>query len=350
VTKRRRLTWVAIALGALVVLANAGAAAAYLYDSAQADQIAPGVTVAGVDVGGLSRSAAQARLESALVPRLEQPLVLAYGAHRFTVSPQRNGLRVDVDGMLANALAASRRGGLISRFVREVRGQPVAAEIPLAAAYSRSSVDAIADRVARSLDRPARAANVTPSADKLAVVPARWGLAVQRHVLAAAVRQALVNPHASRTITIPVRAVKPSVTTAGLAKKYAAFITVDREAYRLTFWKNLKPFRRYTIAVGRAGLETPAGLYTIDDKQVNPSWHVPRSAWAGSLAGQVIPPGPDDPIKARWMGFWNGAGIHGTDELSSLGTAASHGCIRMAIPDVEQLYDLVPLGTPIYVG
>jgi hypothetical protein len=281
---------------------------------------------------------------------LQQPLVLAYGTHRFTVSPQRNGLRVDVDGMLAQAVAASRRGGLISRFVREVRGQPVAAQIPLVADYSSSRIDALAARIARSLDRPARAATVAPGAERLAVVPARWGIAVQRRVLAAALRQAFVNPRAARTIAIPVRPVKPAVTTAGLAKKYPTFITVDREAFRLTFWKNLKPFRRYTIAVGRAGLETPAGLYKIDDKQVNPSWHVPMSPWAGSLAGQVIPPGPDDPIKARWMGFWNGAGIHGTDELSSLGTAASHGCIRMAIPDVEQLYDLVPLGTPIYVG
>ncbi|MEN3342702.1 MAG: L,D-transpeptidase ErfK/SrfK, partial [Actinomycetota bacterium] len=76
---------------------------------------------------------------------------------------------------------------------------------------------------------------------------------------------------------------------------------------------------------------------------------VPKSAWAGELAGRVIPPGPDDPIKARWMGFWNGAGIHGTDETWSLGSAASHGCIRMAIPDVIELYDLVPLDTSIYV-
>ena len=83
---------------------------------------------------------------------------------------------------------------------------------------------------------------------------------------------------------------------------------------------------------------------------MNPSWHVPNSSWAGALAGRVIPPGPDDPIKARWLGFYNGAGIHGTDEISSLGTAASHGCIRMSIPDVEQLYPLVPLHTPIYVG
>jgi lipoprotein-anchoring transpeptidase ErfK/SrfK len=102
--------------------------------------------------------------------------------------------------------------------------------------------------------------------------------------------------------------------------------------------------------VGRQGLETPAGLYSIQDKQVNPSWHVPNSAWAGSLAGKVIPPGPADPIKARWMGFAGGAGIHGTDELSSLGSAASHGCVRMAIPDVEQLYDQVSVGTPVYVA
>jgi lipoprotein-anchoring transpeptidase ErfK/SrfK len=102
--------------------------------------------------------------------------------------------------------------------------------------------------------------------------------------------------------------------------------------------------------VGMQGLETPAGLYHIQDKQVNPSWHVPNSAWAGSLAGKVIPPGPQDPIKARWMGFFNGAGIHGTDEIGSLGHNASHGCVRMAIPDVETLYDQVSVGTPVYVA
>ena len=140
------------------------------------------------------------------------------------------------------------------------------------------------------------------------------------------------------------------MTTDQLAQQYPTFITIDRAAFQLRLWQNLKLVKTYTIAVGQAGLETPAGEYTIDDKQVNPSWHVPDSAWAGDLAGQVIPPGPADPIKARWMGFYNGAGIHGTDEISSLGTAASHGCVRMSIPDVEELYDQVPLGTPIYIG
>jgi lipoprotein-anchoring transpeptidase ErfK/SrfK len=102
--------------------------------------------------------------------------------------------------------------------------------------------------------------------------------------------------------------------------------------------------------VGQQGLQTPAGLYHIQDKQVNPSWHVPLSSWAGPLAGQVIPPGPDDPLKARWMGIFNGAGIHGTAETWSIGHAFSHGCVRMFIPDVIDLYNRVQVGTPVYIG
>jgi lipoprotein-anchoring transpeptidase ErfK/SrfK len=98
------------------------------------------------------------------------------------------------------------------------------------------------------------------------------------------------------------------------------------------------------------GLETPAGLYAIENKEVNPSWHVPNSAWAGDLAGKVIPPGPGNPIQARWMGIYAGAGIHGTTEDGSIGSAASHGCIRMHIPDVEELYDQVSVGTPVYIA
>src|SRR5205814_5858169 len=161
---------------------------------------------------------------------------------------------------------------------------------------------------------------------------------------------ALLRPTGTRTLTVPTRTVEPRWTTATLPKRYPAFILVDRETYTLRLYRGLKLAKTYPIAVGRAGLETPAGLYRINDKQINPSWHVPNSAWAGSLAGRIIPPGPSDPIKARWLGFYNGAGIHGTTETWSLGHSASHGCIRMAISDVEQLYPLVPLQTPIYVG
>ena len=126
---------------------------------------------------------------------------------------------------------------------------------------------------------------------------------------------------------------------------------VDRGAFQLRLYKDLKLKKSYRIAVGQVGLETPAGLYAIQNKAVNAAWTVPNSAWAGDMAGQVIPGGtPENPLKARWMGIFAGAGIHGTDQVGSLGSAASHGCVRMAIPDVIELYDQVEVKTPIYIG
>jgi lipoprotein-anchoring transpeptidase ErfK/SrfK len=57
----------------------------------------------------------------------------------------------------------------------------------------------------------------------------------------------------------------------------------------------------------------------------------------------------ENPLKARWMGIVNGVGIHGTGEPSSIGTRASHGCIRMTVPDVVDLYPRVPVGTPVLI-
>jgi lipoprotein-anchoring transpeptidase ErfK/SrfK len=135
-----------------------------------------------------------------------------------------------------------------------------------------------------------------------------------------------------------------------LRRRYSSFVTIDRAAFRLRLFIHLRFARGYPIAVGQQGLQTPAGLYHIQNKVVNPSWQVPFSSWTGSLAGQVIPPGPDDPLKARWLGIFNGAGIHGTDETWSIGHAVSHGCVRMTIPEVIDLYNRVKIGTPVYIG
>jgi lipoprotein-anchoring transpeptidase ErfK/SrfK len=163
------------------------------------------------------------------------------------------------------------------------------------------------------------------------------------------INAAAQSPGRDQAVRAIVRTTKPDVTTKDLGNAYPRYIYVDRSSFTLRFYSHLKLVKSYTIAVGQQGLETPAGLYHAQDKQVNPSWHVPNSAWAGSLAGQVIPPGPADPLKARWIGIFDGAGIHGTDELSSLGSAASHGCVRMSIPDVIDLYDRVQVGDPIYI-
>ena len=164
------------------------------------------------------------------------------------------------------------------------------------------------------------------------------------------VAQALTVPGVERRVKAPVRILKPKVTQAQLAGKYPIVLVADRYNFKLRVYKNLNFQKEYTVAVGALGFDTPAGLYHIQNKQVDPTWNVPDSDWAGDLAGKSIPPGPDNPLKARWMGIYDGAGIHGTEETYSLGSAASHGCLRMAIPDVIELYDQVPVGAPIYIA
>ncbi len=139
------------------------------------------------------------------------------------------------------------------------------------------------------------------------------------------------------------------MTTADVAAKYPTYIVVDRSTFTVTLYKNLQEVKQYTVAIGAEGFDTPTGLYHIQDKQVDPVWSVPDSDWAADLAGQTIPTGPDNPLKARWMGIYDGAGFHGTSDVGSLGSAASHGCVRMAVPDVIDLYDRVDVGTPVYI-
>jgi lipoprotein-anchoring transpeptidase ErfK/SrfK len=221
--------------------------------------------------------------------------------------------------------------------------------VPPRVTYSSSAVHDLVTRVKKKLNRPARDATVEfPSLDQ---VKEQKGRRVKAKALEQRVAQALTVPGVERVVRAPVRIVRPKVTQDQLAQEYPVVLVADRYNYKLRLYKDLRLAKEYTVAVGAVGFDTPAGLYHIQNKAIDPAWHVPNSDWAGSLAGTVVPGGtPENPLKARWLGIFNGAGIHGTDETYSLGHAASHGCIRMAIPDVIELYDQVPVGAPIYIA
>jgi lipoprotein-anchoring transpeptidase ErfK/SrfK len=325
------------------------AAGAYAWDRAKAGEIAHGIKVGGVPVGGLSTDQARHKLRRQLVDPLKRPLTVMYQGKRYILSAKRLHVHANLGRMVDAAESASHEGSLPTRIWRYATGYEVSRNLPARVRYSHRALRDFVAAAASAIDEPPRDATVAPGPASLNTVPGHTGVSVKQRKLRAELVDAVGS--GDRTpLRAPVKRTKPSVTTADLASKYPVFVTVDRGNFTLRLWKNLKLAKSYPIAVGMQGLETPAGTYTIDDKQVNPSWHVPNSPWAGSLAGQVIPPGPADPLKARWLGFYNGAGIHGTAETWSIGTAASHGCIRMLIPDVIELYDQVPLGTPIYVG
>jgi lipoprotein-anchoring transpeptidase ErfK/SrfK len=337
-----------IVVGSVVLLGGIVVGSAAIYEAQRGDTIADGVTVAGIPLDGKSPGEAKAELRNRLQTRLSRPVTVTVEGRRFVWHRENLGVRPAVDSLVDQAVAASRSGNFLSRAARDISGGTEDAHLPLRFTYSQARLAGFVGRVARAVDRPARDASITFTTSALLTRPGSTGVTLDQAALTRRLARIVPAIH-PKPVVVRTTVVKPKVTMAELSSQYPTVITVDRGSTTLRLFKDLKEVRSYPIAVGQAGLETPAGLYHIQDKQVNPSWHVPNSAWAGSLAGQVIPPGPQDPIKSRWMGIFNGAGIHGTDELSSLGTAASHGCIRMAIPDVDALYDQTPLHTPVYI-
>jgi hypothetical protein len=286
-----------------------------------------------------------------LRPTLERPVLVVYGRRRFVLAPRTSRVRADVGTMVASVLERSRRGDALIRGLRKLLGALAPIREPLRIAYSRAAVARFAREVARRIDRPARNADVAFTRRGLRRIPARSGVRVREPALIEAIEARLASGAGDRIVEAAADIERPPrVTLRDLRRRYPWLIGVNRPRKQLRLYHHLRLVKAYPIAVGRIGLETAAGRYEIQTKVVDPPWNVPDAPWAGSLAGRVIPPGsPDNPLKARWMGFHDGEGIHGTDDVSSLGTAASHGCIRMSIPDVKELYRRVPLHAPVFI-
>jgi L,D-transpeptidase ErfK/SrfK len=138
----------------------------------------------------------------------------------------------------------------------------------------------------------------------------------------------------------------------------ARFITVRRKRFIITVWERkgtaFESIETFPCAIGAKGFETPYGPKIVSAKTNKPDWLVPNSPWAiaaGLPVGRTIPfDDPSNPIKAAFLRLTDdGVGIHGTENLDSLGHPASHGCIRVT-PDVAKwLYDNIPVGTPVMV-
>jgi lipoprotein-anchoring transpeptidase ErfK/SrfK len=343
-----RKTSIAVIVAALVVVL--GAAGAYAYDSSQKDIIAEGVTIAGVDVGGLDEEEAATLVRRRLLAPLRHSLRVSFDGESWKLPGSKLEVRAEIDSAVEEALADSQDGGLPGRLVRYVTGGDVSESISPRVAYSERAINRFVRHVAEEINREPRNADVEASGDSLEVVAGEDGRKLRDNKLTAELNEAVLSASAPHTIVASVHATEPEVTKSEVAAEYPSYLTLDRSTFTLRLWENLKLAKTYTVAVGMEGLETPEGLYAIQEKEENPTWHVPDSDWAGSLAGTTVPPGPSNPIKARWMGIYEGAGIHGTEETESLGSAASHGCVRMAIADVEELYDRVEVGTPIFIG
>jgi L,D-transpeptidase-like protein len=286
--------------------------------------IAPGVTVAGVKVGGLTSEPARTRIEKAF----GRPLRLAYGEKRWRISPRYLGADAAVDDAVTRALRAGPR----ARVDLEVRA-------------TRPRIRRYVQRLNRLFSRePVNAAVVGVSGGRPAFSPARDGLEVRRTEMTNALAY-MLRTNRRTTVELLTQPVPPEVTI----ENYGPVIVIFRESKRLTLFDGQRPVRTFRIATGTDEYPTPIGNYSIATMQRDPWWiPPPNSDWARGK--KPIPPGPGNPLGTRWMGTTAPlVGIHGTPDAASIGYSASHGCIRMRVPDAETLFNEVEVGTPVLI-
>jgi len=311
------------------------------------ERIAANVTAAGLPVSGLTIEEAAAKLEASYGERLRKGVSVKRAGRLFRMSAKDAKVKFDA---LRTAKRALYAGRALSKTPPAPGAAPAGVDVPLAVEISQSAVRRFAGRVDRSLSRSPRNSKLRITLRKVYVTHSRSGRDIDHVALGKQVAAALVDPRLVRVFRPELVTIKAKVNSLQVRKTAGTVITIQRNTFTLRLFKGLKWKKSYKVAVGMSGYPTPTGLFAIQSKQVNPTWSVPNSPWAGELGGTSVSGGSAaNPLKARWMGISGSVGIHGTGQDASIGTRASHGCIRMHVWDVIALYNRVPIGTPVLI-
>lgn len=285
--------------------------------------IAFGVTVGGVSVGGMFAPEATDAVRRAYT----RPL-------RLVVSPTRT---------IRLAPAALHARANVAKAIRRARVARPGRAVPLDVDVSTSRIRSYVESLGRDLDREAIDAKVILRGLRPKAIRSQEGRHLKRLVNARSIRYALKrNTRAPIPVAFEIR--RPKVTSV----PFHGAIVIMRGSNRLLLYNEVRLVRSFGVATGQASYPTPLGSYEIVTMQRNPWWYPPPSDWAAE--SDPVPPGPGNPLGTRWMGLSAPyVGIHGTPDAASIGYSASHGCIRMRIPDAEWLFRRVEIGTPVFI-
>ena len=312
-------------------------------DSESYDLVPGNTFVAGREIGGLTRDDARLVIQARIVDPLAAPIGVRFLGRAATLSGA-NVVSVNVEEMLNRAFAPRE---LTTIDERVLPSDPVTITLTPKVSVDTTKVAAWVASLARNyVDRPAVNASVRLVRGRPQFTRASTGYRLDQATSVKLIASAAVAVSPSRrTVFLPVTVVKPRVPDT----KFARVIVVDKSERRLYLYKDGALFKKFRVAVGMPHYPTPLGSFKIVQKRYRPSWSNPGSDWAKSMPA-YIPPGPSNPLGTRALNLSApGIRIHGTTKISSIGTAASHGCIRMLRRDVEWLYDRVSVGTPVYV-
>ena len=285
--------------------------------------IADGVRIGGLDVGGLARWDAYAAVEASFARRVQ----LVFKQRTLRAYP-------------AGSLGA---GAKSWRAVDRALAAAPDTDIRLGVTFERGKAKRYVARLAKRLDRAPRNAEVRLQHLRPRITKAKDGRRILRYRLRVALRRAIWR-HERGPVAIETEPVKPSVTR----RSYGPIIVIRRGSKRLYLYQRTRFRTSFGVATGLPQYPTPLGRFSIVTMQRHPWWYPPDADWAAGAS--PIPPGPGNPLGTRWMGLSvGGVGIHGTPDAASIGYSASHGCIRMRIPDAEWLFEHVRVGAPVFI-
>jgi lipoprotein-anchoring transpeptidase ErfK/SrfK len=352
VMPRRQATGGAVIVLLLLLLAiPSGARADGTSSAATTDSAAsatvrllPGIRVGGVDVGGMTPEEAAAAVSSAATRILQRPIEVLAGDLWMSMVAQTLGARVDDRAALDQALAVRDSLTWSDRLFHRLTGRSVDRSFDLAVTYDNAVVRSFARSVADKVGSAPRDAILDWVDGALVKQQAKAGAELDLGPAINALRKAV---RGGLTIAnLPVRRIDPSVTGTDLGTT----IIVRLSQNKLSLYDGVKLIKTYSVATAAPGYTTPLGHWSIVLKRMDPTWVNPAQDTWGADEPAVIPPGPGNPLGTRALNLdAPGIRIHGTYADSSIGTYASHGCIRMHIWDSEELFDLVEVGTPVII-
>jgi lipoprotein-anchoring transpeptidase ErfK/SrfK len=330
-------------LAALILFAVA-AAGAYLIadDYMRRSQLPARVTIGGFDVSDMELERAREAVEDAVASPLLQPVEITFNSETYTLNPAES-LTVDMDGMFTEAMIAKTHVTLPERAYRFVAQEPLETEVETMLDVDGTPVSSWIDEVASTIDTDPVNASVELVEGEVVVTSSTVGYRTLRDEASEAITLALLE--GEKSVSLPVEVVEPEVAEEDLGK----WIIVDLSERRLYLHEGVEVVDKYGVAIGTARHPTPRGSWEIVQKRYMPTWRNPGSAWAADMP-DYIGPGPSNPLGTRALNLnASGIRIHGTTANSSIGRAASHGCMRMHRWDVEELYEKVEVGTPVFV-
>jgi hypothetical protein len=225
-----------VLLGLLVLAAGAAAAAAWRYDAARDDRLAEGISIAGVEVGGMRRAEARGVLAERIGDPLAQPISVLYRGGQFVFSPSTAELATNLDRLLVGALSESRDGNFLTRAFRDFTGGRLSTRLDLDVTYSNEAVQRFARSVSKTVDTKPREGKSKASFVGIRIRPSRNGVAVRKPALSVAIEDALVDPESARSLELPTRILRPKVTTRELQKRFRFLIAVSRSRKELSYF------------------------------------------------------------------------------------------------------------------